>query len=200
MAESSAEIRRRVALERRKLSVEEAAIRSGKILVNFVDKFGADLTSETTLGLYCPGEPNLEREADPLPLREIPALAPVHFAFPRVLNRFHRLMDFTVPMTTGDWALGVYGLPEPRHELPAVEAGDLDLLVVPGVVFGMGGERIGRGGGFYDRYLAQARGALRVAFAYDFQVLNEPIPQEPWDARMDWIITEKRVIESHARN
>lgn len=200
MQESSADLRRRLSDERRKLSSEEVVQRSGKILKNFLDHFSGKLSDESTLGLYSPGEPNIENEPDPLPLREAKPLAKSHFAFPRVLNRFYREMDFTVPITTDDWALGVYGLPEPRHELPAVNASDLDLIIVPGVVFSEHGERIGRGAGYYDRYLAKAPGVLRVAFAYDFQVIPGVIPQEPWDARMDWIVTDRRVIESRARS
>jgi 5-formyltetrahydrofolate cyclo-ligase len=80
-----------------------------------------------------------------------------------------------------------------------VDTGDLEILVIPGVVFGIGGERIGMGAGFYDRFLVQAKGALRAGFAFDFQVLGEPIPQNPWDARMDVIVTDQRLIEVEAR-
>ncbi len=176
-----------------------AASRSKKILDRFLDHFSGHLSDGSTLGLYRPGEPNVENEPDPYSLLQAEKLAKVHFAFPRVLDRFHRVMDFTIPMTSADWTLGVYGLPEPRFDLPAVKADELDILIIPGVVFGEQGERIGRGAGFYDRYLASAPGVLRVAFAYDFQVLRESIPQELWDARMDWIVTDRRVIESRAR-
>lgn len=199
MQESSAEIRQRIMAKRRMLSPETVTELSEKILANFLGHFSKHLSADSTLALYRPGEPNVENEPDPFPLLKAAPFSEVHFAFPRILDRFHRVMDFTIPMTKSDWGLGVYGLPEPRHELPGVKPDELDLLIVPGVAFGEEGERIGRGAGYYDRYLAAARGALRVAFAYDFQVLRQDVPQEPWDARMDWIVTERRVIESRAR-
>lgn len=199
MGESSAEIRQRIVAKRKMLPPEAVAELSGKIIKNFIDHFSGALSADSTFALYRPGEPNVDNEPDPFPILQAAPFSEVHFAFPRVLDRFHRIMDFTIPMTRGDWVLGVYGLPEPRHELPAVKPDELDLVIVPGVVFGEHGERIGRGAGFYDRYLAGARGALRVAFAYDFQVLQEEVPQEPWDARMDWIVTDRRVIQSRAR-
>lgn len=198
MSESADELRRRISAERRGLSTEETFKRSEKIRENFLTQFAAKIEDDTLLGLYRPGEPNIENEPDPMPLLQKEVLARSHFAFPRVLNRFHRTMDFAIPIHESDWALGIYGLLEPRHELPGLRAEEIDLLIIPGVVFGKKGERIGRGVGFYDRFLNEARGALRVAFAYDFQLLPD-VPQESWDAPVDWIITDQRVIETHAR-
>jgi len=199
MSESSDELRRRLTAERRGLSAEEVLRRSEKIRENFLGHFADKIEDDTLLGLYRPSEPNTENEPDPMPLLRTDAFARSHFAFPRVLNRFHRSMDFAIPIHASDWALGIYGLLEPRHELPGLKAEDIDVLIIPGVAFGVKGERIGRGVGFYDRFLNEARGALRVAFAYDFQVLAKAIPQETWDAPVDWIITDQRVIETHAR-
>ena len=54
---------------------------------------------------------------------------------------------------------------------------------------------LGYGGGFYDRFLAlEIRpSALRVALAFDMQVLEE-VPQQPHDMPVDFIITENRII------
>ena len=90
---------------------------------------------------------------------------------------------------------GCFGICEPginakEHGLAAV-----DLMVVPGVAFDLNGHRLGFGKGFYDRCLADQRGSmLLVGFCHDFQ-LQERIPVEDHDIRMDLIITEKRVVE-----
>jgi len=54
---------------------------------------------------------------------------------------------------------------------------------------------LGRGGGWYDRALAQigARG-LFIGLAYEFQVV-EQVPEEPWDHPVDYIVTQNRLIQ-----
>lgn len=73
------------------------------------------------------------------------------------------------------------------------------LVVVPGLVFDMRGQRIGYGGGYFDRFLARLktkRPTTRVvACAYDFQILKK-IPEDPWDVAIPLIVTERRVLRS----
>jgi 5-formyltetrahydrofolate cyclo-ligase len=67
-----------------------------------------------------------------------------------------------------------------------------DAVLVPGLGFDVNGGRLGRGGGFYDRLLA-AGTACRVGVAFECQVV-EALPLEPHDRRMEFIITEQRVL------
>ncbi len=167
-----------------------------KNLVEWLDK---KRVPREVIGLYRPFIPNRFGEADPSALTEIPPFAESHFAFPRVTDRIHREMDFAIPMHPSDWIVGAYGNLEPTTDLPAVDPHEIDIVIVPGVAFGRSGERVGRGAGFYDRYLMRAGGALRIAFAFDFQLLTEPIPQADWDARMDVVVTDREVFETNAR-
>ena len=70
----------------------------------------------------------------------------------------------------------------------------MDLILVPGVAFDCAGNRLGFGKGYYDTFLPQAPNAVKIALAYDFQIV-EQLPAEPWDVPMDFIITENRVID-----
>jgi 5-formyltetrahydrofolate cyclo-ligase len=92
------------------------------------------------------------------------------------------------------------GIAEPPADSPATEPRALAddggiLVIVPGCAFTKDGRRLGRGGGFYDRYLARlktecARAAREVTLAgycFDFQVIDD-IPAEPHDVRMDFVI------------
>ncbi|MBJ8051730.1 5-formyltetrahydrofolate cyclo-ligase [Bacillus cereus] len=70
-----------------------------------------------------------------------------------------------------------------------VNADEIDLQIVPGVAYTERGERIGYGGGYYDRYLVHYKGKT-LSLAYDFQIVKH-IPVEPFDKNVKKIITEK---------
>ncbi|HDR7780420.1 MULTISPECIES: 5-formyltetrahydrofolate cyclo-ligase [Bacillus] len=80
-----------------------------------------------------------------------------------------------------------------REPIPArteeVNADDIDLQIVPGVAYTERGERIGYGGGYYDRYLVHYKGKT-LSLAYSFQMVDH-IPVEPFDKNVEKIITEK---------
>ena len=80
---------------------------------------------------------------------------------------------------------------------PSLLAGNQGRAVVflPGLIFDSRGNRLGRGIGWYDRLLKKAAEvAVFVGLAYEFQLVDE-VPTEPWDERVDYVITEKRVID-----
>ncbi|HHX7181082.1 5-formyltetrahydrofolate cyclo-ligase [Bacillus cereus group sp. BY128LC] len=80
-----------------------------------------------------------------------------------------------------------------REPIPAlteeVNADEIDLQIVPGVAYTERGERIGYGGGYYDRYLMHYKGKT-LSLAYSFQMVDH-IPIEPFDKNVEKIITEK---------
>ena len=69
----------------------------------------------------------------------------------------------------------------------------LDLLLVPGLAFGRSGERLGRGGGYYDRFLPRAPQALKVGLSFDFQLFDR-LPIETADFPMDCIVTPGELL------
>ena len=74
-----------------------------------------------------------------------------------------------------------------------VDFEDIDCIIVPGTAFDRSGNRLGLGGGYYDRFLKHAPKAKRIALAFDFQILDE-VPVEQHDTKMDLIITETEVL------
>ena len=73
---------------------------------------------------------------------------------------------------------------------------DIDLVIVPGVVFDVNMARYGRGLGYYDRFLSRlSKQTIVIALAYDFQISNYFLSLDTWDIKMDYIITEKRAIK-----
>ena len=90
-----------------------------------------------------------------------------------------------------------------RHDIlePAgadfITPGDCDSLVIfiPGLLFDRRGNRLGRGGGWYDRVLGElGNDGIFVGLAYEFQLV-EKLPAESWDRRVHFIITEKNQID-----
>lgn len=68
-----------------------------------------------------------------------------------------------------------------------------DVLVIPGLAFSRKGERLGRGKGFYDKYLKTYNG-LKVGICFTDQLFAE-IPTEPWDELIDVIVTDEEVLK-----
>lgn len=98
---------------------------------------------------------------------------------------FYRFSSF------GDLKKGKYGIPEPKSLIKPSKPPDL--VVIPGVCFGLCMHRIGYGKGYYDNFLGKSF-SYRVGVCFDFQVL-EKLPTHENDQRMDEIITEKRIIK-----
>ncbi len=91
----------------------------------------------------------------------------------------------------GELTAGAFGILEPAPEAPS--AGKVfDLILVPGLAFDRHGGRLGRGRGYYDRFLPGCRG-MRVGVCLAEQVVPH-VPVEPHDARMDYLLTPDGVI------
>jgi 5-formyltetrahydrofolate cyclo-ligase len=90
---------------------------------------------------------------------------------------------------------GAYGILEPPESAEALESKRFAkvLVCVPGVAFGLEGQRLGRGGGHYDRFIGQLGGeAISVGLAYSFQLFDR-IPESGLDRRLNFIVTESAV-------
>lgn len=87
---------------------------------------------------------------------------------------------------------GAFGIMEPSGMETSVAMSDIDLIIAPGVAFDRRLNRLGRGGGYYDRLLSTVDIPV-VGLCFDFQ-LFEAIPTEPFDKKMDMIVTEKEVV------
>jgi 5-formyltetrahydrofolate cyclo-ligase len=92
-------------------------------------------------------------------------------------------------------AAGTFGVPEPLKEyIRPFPAEDLDLILVPAVAFDSLGYRIGYGAGYYDRFLAGLTRIIpTIGLAFEVQIIDR-VPAEPTDWPVDYIITEKRLI------
>lgn len=115
---------------------------------------------------------------------------------PRV-NRSSKHLDmYIVQNLQEDVAPGSWGIREPVVERCIKEnaPGTVDFILLPGVAFTREGARLGYGGGFYDKLLAQMpHRPVLVAGAFALQVVRE-IPQENTDRNVGWLVTEVETI------
>lgn len=91
-----------------------------------------------------------------------------------------------------DLVLGSYGILEPKDGLPMIAPETIDLALIPCLSCNESGWRLGYGGGFYDRYLTRTK-AKRVVLCRS-SLMREDIPAEPYDLKMDYVITEKGIV------
>lgn len=119
------------------------------------------------------------------------------------LEQFHGSKKILLPVIKGEnielcvyggkesLCIGAYSILEPTgHSF--TEYDRIDLCFIPGVAFDKEGNRLGRGKGYYDRLLPRIR-APKVGLCYECQ-FTECLPSEPHDVRMDYVITEERVL------
>jgi 5-formyltetrahydrofolate cyclo-ligase len=112
---------------------------------------------------------------------------------------FHRISSLDA---NDDFTLGVWGIREPREDLPILRPAELaphtSLIITPGLAFDRALRRLGRGKGYYDRFLAQIRQcrhirtrAIGVCLA---EQLVDEVPVTPDDQSVDGIITDSDLI------
>lgn len=87
-----------------------------------------------------------------------------------------------------DLVVGAFGILEPRENLKSASNIKPDLMIIPGLGFTKAGARLGRGAGYYDRFLSVASG-LKVGIAFKEQLLVK-IPMEEHDVFMDRVVTD----------
>lgn len=147
-----------------------------------------DIADGAVISLYYPIKDELDTEPLAAALHEKGAA----LALPVVAARRAPLV-FHAWRPGDDLIKGAHGAMTPAPEAPAVRP---DIVVAPLLAFTRRGERLGYGGGYYDRTLEQLRqdgDVLAVGFAYAAQEVDA-LPVSPLDQRLDWIVTEATTI------
>lgn len=88
-----------------------------------------------------------------------------------------------------DFTLSELGIREPTGD---PYFGELDFVVVPLLAVDRQGNRLGYGGGYYDKFLKNTK-AKRIGYCYQFQVLRH-VPVDPWDEPLHQIVTDEEII------
>ena len=103
---------------------------------------------------------------------------------PRVVSDTDmELRRYTGP---NDLEQGAFGIMEPTGEL-FTDYDNIDVAVVPGMAFDREGHRLGRGKGYYDRFLAQLPHTYKIGICFPFQLVDH-VPADAHDILMDEVI------------
>jgi 5-formyltetrahydrofolate cyclo-ligase len=187
------ELRQEMRSRRLALAPEEPARRGAQAATHVLDL--PEVQAARRVALFAP----VRNEIDTRPLHTALAARGVEVAYPRIVDGGP--LAFAAVDAPDALAPGRFGIPEPAPDARAVAATDLDVLVVPGLAFDPMGERLGWGHGHYDRTLQRAPAALRVGYAYDFQIVPV-VPAGADDERMDVVASEsgaRRVAPAQRR-
>ncbi|MBD3248874.1 5-formyltetrahydrofolate cyclo-ligase [Candidatus Woesearchaeota archaeon] len=83
-----------------------------------------------------------------------------------------------------------WGIYEPLGDTRTLDVKEHDVVIAPGIAFDLKGNRLGYGAGFYDRLFSKSKRTLKIALAFERQLI-EKVPSEKHDIKLDMIITEK---------
>ncbi|MFO7718663.1 MAG: 5-formyltetrahydrofolate cyclo-ligase [Thermodesulfobacteriota bacterium] len=120
--------------------------------------------------------------------------------FPRCRENEPGEMDLACVRSPEELQPGFKNIFEPQADLcRSPELFTLGLVFVPCVGMDRRGNRLGYGGGYYDRFLSRTQGVWVAALAYSFQILDA-VPHDPWDIPVDCIITETETIWTKTTN
>lgn len=178
------EIRKAIRLQKRALQQEEMELQ-GKQIFHQITKF-QDYQTAGLIFTYM----SYNQEVDTTHIILDALASGKQVAVPKVEGReivfyYIESLEQMVP--------GYQGILEPKSQRVAVPEHGM-FMIMPGLAFSTQGQRIGYGGGFYDRYLDQyhEESFVTCAVAYDFQVFDS-LPSEEFDQRIDYIITANQI-------
>lgn len=189
MSEYSQNLRKKILLQRDKLSSKELFQKSSKI-TTFLSQI-QDIRQASVLFIYV----HFRSEVQTLSFIQQCLREGKRVTVPvtKVAEKHLEVVEITNPQT--DLLPGYCGIPEPVTLLQENRKRDpttIDVAIIPGSVFDRKGGRLGYGGGYYDRFLSQqAPQARRIALSFSLQLVDTLVLQ-PHDQVMDMVVTEEK--------
>ena len=164
---------------------EEHAVLKSQIIFGKLLALPAFQKAKTIL-FYC----SFNGEVDTFPMMEKAIGLKKKVAVPFVKKETKQIIVMLIE-SIEDLVPGSYGIPEPRYDAAkALRPADLDLVLVPGVAFDKANNRLGRGAGYYDRFLSELPSTVpTVGLAYDFQLVPALPGLEPHDRPVAHVLT-----------
>lgn len=171
------ELRRQIREQKQAMSEDDIRRRSARLAELFVAS-PLYQQAKTVYG-YLP----YNQEVRTVPILEQAIRDGKRVAVPKV---YGDTMRFIYMEDLSQVAVSSFGIPEPVTDEPVAED-KTALVLMPGVAFTRQGDRIGYGGGFYDRFLAEEPDHPTLALCYDFQMVKS-LPTEEYDIPVDCVL------------
>lgn len=176
-------IRKKQILKRKKFNLAYVTIQSYEIYKKLIPY----LKNISSIHIYFP----MNNEIDTRQIIRLCRAKGIKVILPRTDFKTNTLTNYVI-YDWDDLEPTRFNMLEPKINCEAFN-GSPDLIVVPGVAFDFNKNRLGYGGGYYDRFLSSAK-SLKIAVAYDEQIV-ESLPTEIHDIKMDLIITPNKIIK-----
>jgi 5-formyltetrahydrofolate cyclo-ligase len=186
MLDSKAELRSKIRAALEKISPAVRAVES----IELGERLKAQMPSAHTILFFAP----LPDELDIWPVLELSLALGTTCALPCFDAEKKNYGAKEIRKLATDIVTGKFGVREPAAHCAEMSLDKFDLVLVPGMAFDRRGNRLGRGRGFYDRLLESVSG-VKCGVCYDLQ-LQESIPTERHDARVDFILTPGRLVNA----
>lgn len=182
--ETKQELRKRV-LDLINNHKEEDALRKSRVICDKLLLLPVFQQAKVIL-FYC----SFKGEVNTFPMMEKAIELKKQVAVP-VVQKENKQIAAMLIESTKELVAGSYGIPEPRLDAAKVLVPkDLDLVITPGVAFDRANNRLGRGAGYYDRFLAGLPSTIpTVGLAYDFQLVQSLPGLEPHDRPVTMVLT-----------
>ena len=172
---------------RKKLGAQSPQERERKSRLIQEKLFGLDAFRNARTVCFFVG---MDQEVHTVPMIESALLMGKRVLVPRTNLEKKELKWFDLRDVRTELSLGTLGILEPALTAKAAQASVADCVVVPGLAFDRGKRRLGRGAGFYDRFLALLPPhVFKVGLAFSFQVFPE-IPHEAHDRALNEVLTD----------
>ncbi|MBF0387971.1 MAG: 5-formyltetrahydrofolate cyclo-ligase [Candidatus Omnitrophica bacterium] len=164
---------------------EEEALNKSQVVGSKLLELLAFQKSKTIL-FYC----SFKGEVNTFPMMEKAIELKKRVAVPFIMKETKQIMVMLIE-STKELIPGSYGIPEPQFDAARViDPAGLDLVLVPGVAFDKDHNRLGRGAGYYDRFLSELPSTIpTVGLAYDFQLVPAIPGLEPHDRPVTLVLT-----------
>lgn len=186
ISEEKAALRKQTRLKRKQLTPAENAASDQAILERILGL--PEYRSAATVFCFV----STPYEIDTLPLLQHALEQGKRLAVPLCVS--DGIMEVREIRSLDDLAEGSFGILEPTADCPLVPAEEIDFGVIPCVCCDRQCRRLGKGGGYYDRYLAGRR--FPAAAVCRESLLCEAVPTEPTDIPVDMVVTDQRIYRN----
>lgn len=183
---TKSELRKSMSDKRNRLTTEEIYKKSADIFKNIIN-MGIFKNVKSVFTFV-----NYKSECDTSYIIDYCIANKIRIAVPKVNGE---RMDFYLIKSKADLLPGTFGILEP-YTKEVVVPDESSVIIMPGLVFDSKGNRIGYGGGYYDKYISIHNLGIKVSICFDFQIIeNNIIKSESTDIKPDFIVTENRVLK-----